>query len=673
LSIFASCGKEAHDWRTADLLVNCVLDSGDAIRRRAALVLARLMLPPLQVDDDEIVVLAASARAVAEVEGADNVAAAQSITSKRIAEKATAQVCICVVHISVCMCLYTMRSNEGAAQRCVCNTLCNTLCNTNCNTHCCTERRVHVRARVCTRACAGKERADAGDAQAADAAAAAASVTAHIERNQAHSVQLSKVIQMIVTHTRSRDVSVCSSALSTLALLMFTCDYHRMVDSSVLVCQLVKGGVAPSVQCGATRMEIAAALCGGGGGGDDVDTDVHMTTSFEGMLLMCELSDIEQLQSTAGMPRFFNYCLDAVVKLCNDLPRRPPADSRTGAGLPGRFVRGAEIFRCNSLEQVHDLIQSRLIGLLRMNETVLTALVPKQQSTNKARLAEETAKSEGAVDMQTRHAASRWMAVLALKRCALWATAQHLALNPAHLGVGATAAAANTWRTDGQIEEHALFHGSGGGRLKSVVMAALVQVMLKEPHHTVRTAAAGVLLDLCPEGGTLAFSNLDKDNASDTVMHAVLANMHELLHADQEQIAHTHKTLAAEERTRKQKENAVSWGAGDQWATQAASRSTQRPADVVAREIQLVQQHVRLLADLGALRHYDVLECARLESAAGAAHSALHTPRSAQAHSTLMGLIQGEGTSQYAVAEVRMQAVRALSYMQQGRASSKTW
>jgi len=556
-----------------------------------------------------------------------------------------------------------------------------------------------VRARVCMRACEGKERADAGDAQAADAAAAAASVTAHIERDQAHSAQLSKVIQMIVTHTRSCDVSVCSSALSTLALLMFTCDCHRMVDSSVLVCQLVKGGGAPSVQCAAAPTDIAAALCGGGDEGDDVDTDAHTTTSFEGMLLMCELSDIEQLQSTAAMPQLFEYCLDAVVKLCNDLPRRLPADSRAGAGAPGRWVCGDEMFRCNSLEQVRDLVQSRLIGLLHMNETALAALMPKQQpkqqSTNKPHLEEETAKSEGAVDMQTRHsvaaccsvlplaegavdmqtrhAASRWMAVLALKRCALWATAQHLALNPAHLGVGASAAGAHNSRTDGQIEEHALFHGSGGGLLKSAVMAALAQVMLKEPNHIVRTAAAGVLLDLCPGGGTLAFESPDEDNAADTVMHAVLANMRELLHADQERIAHTHKTLAAEERARKQKENAVSWGAGDKWAPHAASRPTQRPADVVAREIQLMQQHVCLLADLGALRHYDVLECARLESAAAAAHSALYTPRSAQAHSTLMGLIQGDGTSQYAVAEVRMQAVRALSYMQQGRASSKTW
>ena len=143
------------------------------------------------------------------------------------------------------------------------------------------------------------------------------------------------------------------------------------------------------------------------------------------------------------------------------------------------------------------------------------------------------------------------------------------------------------------LEEHVLFEGLGGDRLKNTVFQALLDLIEKEQEPVVRCAAVQLFLHLCPRGGDTEFQSTE-GAVKDTVNQVLIKRI----------------SLKLEEWNEEQaNEEAAAADEADAQRVRLAQREAKRP-----REKGLVELYLQLLGDLGELNAYHLLDSALSES-----------------------------------------------------------
>ena len=396
---------------TLKVLVDCVNDTSDLVRRRAALLLTRWTLPQTDFDDGPLLATA-SATAAAEVTKAGTKDGVLASGTKARAQKAAAE------------------------------------------------------------------------------ASAAAGATAQMERNQLRQATLTSVTSMLLHHAHCPDDAARCAALSALGLLYCAGSTSCTLEDGSLSSLLMKGLIP-------TKTGDAEGEGASGGKPQDTPTRAHddgdipagVLIAFKGILLVCDAEDIQQFSAIAALPTPIQRALGELAKLSADLNKHAASEVRTSKPDTRKHLFGS-----SKTEDHIQMIFSLLLPLLDVGDH---AGVSAQNSKEK----------EAA-------AAQRWMALLAIKRCAVEALAQDALAQHKKVrdvldkgadgsGGGSAARRSSNRPTDTPTrpafaDEHALFQVAGGERLKSSLMHAVMKMIQHEDNPTLRSTGMELLLDLSP-------------------------------------------------------------------------------------------------------------------------------------------------------------------------------
>jgi HEAT repeat protein len=248
--------------------------------------------------------------------------------------------------------------------------------------------------------------------KAAAEAGAAAAAGAQREREQYRETVLKSVTQMLVHHVRHSDCSTRAAAAWSLGMLSCCgCCADAGSITSNLIQALQRAAATSTAREGDTVSQTLNEISDG----TEDDARAELVISFESILLLCDAEDVEQL-SMASLPTMIKRCIEALAEISRDLLNNSTNNARLGGHDSKTPVH---IFGNNSAEHLRDLIQSRLITLLEASASADEAGPAKSSKRSAAQ------KSEKRQELQ-KGAARRWMAVLAIKRCALEALARHV-------------------------------------------------------------------------------------------------------------------------------------------------------------------------------------------------------------------------------------------------------
>ena len=314
---------------------------------------------------------------------------------------------------------------------------------------------------------AAKKAADKAGLEAGQAASA----TAQKERAQYREVLLKSVTSTLVQYARCIDSNVCSAAMRTLRILCSSCSSVGIVSTAQLM-QQVDATVDASRH---TQL---------------MEQDIHIHQDlFEGLLLLGGPNDIKQLISTftARMTGLMQRCLQAFDDLAQDFHKR------LGAAALSSSENSTDIFALDPKFPHDD--QLRDIAL----RTLVPIITGDDRKT--ASMAREDKKGR------------QWMAVLALKRCALELLGRHSKTSKidrehcarereeekanwtwenieghsvADAGEGATQSEALDKKRNASISYHVIFAGEVGERLKNSLIPALLNIIDIEEDPRIR-------------------------------------------------------------------------------------------------------------------------------------------------------------------------------------------
>jgi HEAT repeat protein len=466
--------------------------------------------------------------------------------------------------------------------------------------------------------------------KAAAEAGATAAADAQRERKEHRQNLLSIVTQMLMHHVRCSDSRTRAAAAWSLGMLSCcgSCADAGSVSSNLM--QALQGATAISKPFDDMRIH----------SGDLAQSGVHMelAVTFESIFLLCDADDVEQLLCMVSLPKMIKHCVEALAELSRDLLENATHNARPSEPhkcLGGQNPTNApmHLFGNTSAEHLREIILSRLIVLLEPSTIVDEAKASKSSKSSKSSKlsAADMAEKKGALQ---KAAARRWMAVLAMRRCALEALARHVhavgateANESEKLGAGAGASrgsgggGANV-RAHSCLfgNEHPLFEGlgAGGKRLKSTILPVLVSLIQVEQDPLVRRATTSLLLELFPAGArgdSINDANERRQQVTGTVLDSIVARIQDMMQEDiQDQ--QLRATAAKEEKKEEQeKQNAVAWGS-KKWGAEGLQKESGKGKAKVKSEKQIardrlsMQAYVRLLGDFGALTEYDLFESA---------------------------------------------------------------
>ena len=456
--------------------------------------------------------------------------------------------------------------------------------------------------------------------KAAAEAGASAAADAQRERKEYRQNLLTIVTQMLMHHVRCSDGRTSAAAAWSLGMLSCcgSCAAAGSVSSNLM--QALHGATAVSKPFDDMRIHSE----------DLAESGVHveLAVTFESIFLLCDADDVEQLLCMVSLPTMIKHCVEALAELSRDLLKNATQNAKLGGQNPTNAPM--HLFGNTSAEHLRDLIQSRLIALLEPSKIVDEAKASKSSKSSNISAA-DMAEKKGALQ---KAAARRWMAVLAMRRCALEALARHVlavganeASESEKLGAGSGASrgghggGANV-RAHSRLfgNEHPLFEGlgAGGKRLKNTILPVLVSLIQVEQDPLVRRATTSLLLELYPAGArgdSTLDANERRQQMTGTVLDSIVARIQDMMQEDiQDQ--QLRATVAKEEKKEEQKkQNAVAWGT-QKWGAEGSKKESGngkvkvKSEEQIARDRLSMQAYVRLLGDFGALTEYDLFESA---------------------------------------------------------------